>query len=79
MKDTIQPAWLSSPYLPENRRKFTNSASLCWFIVGVLLLACDGLAMAHFADGLGESLIFAALTLPTAFLILVAAVQIRLQ
>lgn len=79
MKNTIQPAWLDNPYLPENRRKFTNAASLCWFAVGVLLLACDGLAMAHFADGLAESLIFAVLTLPTAFLILVAAVQIRLQ
>ena len=79
MKDTIQPAWMDNPYLPENRRKFTNAASLCWFTVGIFLLACDGLAMAYFADGLAESLVFAALTLPTAFLVLVAAVQIRLQ
>lgn len=79
MKDTIRPAWLNNPYLPENRRRFTNAASLCWFTVGVLLLACDALAMAHFADGLAESLIFAALTLPTAFIVMVAGVYIRVQ
>jgi hypothetical protein len=48
-----------------------------WFCVGVALMIADGTAMHHFADSAVEACIIAALTLPTAFLVIATACNTR--
>lgn len=71
------PAWLNNPDIPENTRKRTRLAAALWFLAGCLLLMIDGLAMVHFCNTVTESFIFAALTAPTGFFIILAATEAR--
>lgn len=63
--------------VPANTRRHTRLAQQMWFFVGVALMIADGTAMYHFAESAIEACIIAALTLPTAFLVIAAACNTR--
>lgn len=63
--------------IPANRRRRTQLAQQMWFCVGVAILIADGTAMYHFAESAVEACIIAALTLPTAILVIAAACNTR--
>jgi hypothetical protein len=72
--DTIR---ISLSSVPKNTRRHTRLAQQLWFFVGVALLIADGTAMHYFADSAAEACIIAALTLPTALLVIAAACNTR--
>ena len=72
--DTIR---ISLDRVPKNTRRHTRLAQQMWFFVGVALLIADGTAMCHFADSALEACIIAALTLPTAVVVILAACNTR--
>lgn len=63
--------------IPQNRKRRIRLAQQVYFFVGVALLIADGTAMHHFADSVIEAVIIAALTFPTAALVIAAALQMR--
>jgi hypothetical protein len=73
----FQSAWLDNPDLPENTRKRSCLAAALWLFAGCILLMIDGLALVHFCSNTYESVLFAALTAPTGFFIICAAVEAR--
>lgn len=75
--DTIQPAWLKNPDLPENVRRTTRRDAACWLFVGVALLLADGAALAHFADSTVEAVILALLCMPTGLFVIAAGLEAR--
>jgi len=75
--DTITPAWLKNPDLPENVRRTTRRNAACWLFVGVALLLADGAALAHFADSTVEAVILALLCMPTGLFVIAAGLEAR--
>jgi hypothetical protein len=73
----IQPAWLDNPYLPENTLKRTRLTAAIWLTIGVIILICDGLALAHFADNYVEALILGVLTVPSSIFVILCALEAR--
>jgi hypothetical protein len=71
------PAWLNNPDLPENTRRRDRVAATLWFILGMLLMIVDSFALVHFCNSLPEALVFALLTAPTGFFIMLAALEAR--
>ena len=63
--------------IPENTRRHTRQVANLWLGVGVLILICDGIAMAHFANDAVEASIIAALSMPTGILTIIAALAAR--
>ena len=63
--------------IPKNTRRHTQLAQQIWFFVGVALLIADGTAMHYFANSAIEACIIAALTMPTALLVMAAALNTR--
>jgi hypothetical protein len=62
---------------PTNQRCNSRQVANLWLIVGVILLICDSIAMAHFANDTVEASIIAALSMPTGILVIVAALEAR--
>jgi hypothetical protein len=48
-------------------------------LIGVALLVADGTAMVHFADSPLEASIIAFLTMPTGILVILAAINTRVE
>jgi hypothetical protein len=63
--------------IPANQRRHGRLAANIWLLAGIVLLLCDGTAMAHFADSGVEACIIAALTMPTGILVILAALEAR--
>lgn len=61
---------------PANTRRAPVAAN-AWLVVGCLVLVCDAIAMAHFANDPVEASIIAALTMPLGVLTIVAAIYAR--
>lgn len=75
--DTIRITRLDNP--PQNTARNTNLTAALWMLAGCLLLVCDGLALAHFANDPVEACILAALCMPTGLFVVAAAFQARLK
>lgn len=73
----FQSAWLDNPDLPENTRKRSRSVAALWLFAGIVILICDGLALAHFANNYVESLILGILTIPSAAFVILCALEAR--
>lgn len=75
--DVIQPAFLTDPDRPANLRRYNRQAAAVWMLLGCILLICDGLALAHFADSALEAVVWAVLCMPTGIFIVLAALEAR--
>jgi hypothetical protein len=62
---------------PPNTRRRSSTTAALWMLVGVLLLMCDGLALAHFANDVVEACILAALCMPTGLFVMACAWEAR--
>jgi len=62
---------------PTNQRRHSRQVANLWLMVGVLLLICDAIAMAHLADDTIEACIIAFLTMPTGILVIIVALEAR--
>jgi hypothetical protein len=62
---------------PPNIRRRSSTTAALWMLVGVLLLMCDGIALAHFANDVVEACILAALCIPTGLFVMLAAWEAR--
>lgn len=75
--DRVLSAWLTNPDNPRNQSRRRHIYAAIWMAAGAVLLLLDVAAIRWFATDALESLILAALTMPTGLFVLVAALEAR--
>lgn len=75
--DRVLSAWLTNPDNPRNQSRRRHIYAAIWMAAGAVLLLLDVAAIRWFATDALESLILAALTMPTGLFVVLAALEAR--